>query len=129
MERAKVGSVELEYELQGSGEPLLLIHGAHIADAMRPLRGQDVLDRFELIHYHRRGFAGSSRPPGPTRTTDQADDAVGLLDHLALEQAHIVAHSYGAVIALELAASHPTASRRWSCSNPWSWEARRAQCS
>ena len=38
MERANVGSVELEYELQGSGEPLLLIHGAHIADAMRPLR-------------------------------------------------------------------------------------------
>jgi hypothetical protein len=37
MEHAKVNDVELQYEVVGSGEPMLLIHGAHIADALQPL--------------------------------------------------------------------------------------------
>ena len=107
MQRAKIHGVELEYEVQGSGDPMLLVHGAHIADALRPLGGQDALDPFALIHYHRCGFAGSSRQRGTT-TEDHARHAVGLLDHLGFERAHVVGHSYGALIALELAATYPT---------------------
>jgi pimeloyl-ACP methyl ester carboxylesterase len=58
--------------------------------------------------HHRRGFAGSTRPPGPPSTEDPADDAVGLLNHLGIDRAHVVGHSYGAMIALSLAATHPT---------------------
>jgi hypothetical protein len=39
VEHAKVNGVELEYAVVGSGEPMLLIHGAHIADALQPSRG------------------------------------------------------------------------------------------
>jgi 3-oxoadipate enol-lactonase len=108
MDRLKVGGVQLEYEIHGSGEPVLLIHGAHIAAAMRPLVDEPALGGFRLIRYHRRGFAGSDHPPGPTSIGAQADDAAGVLDGLDVDRTHVVGHSLGAVIALELAARRPT---------------------
>jgi pimeloyl-ACP methyl ester carboxylesterase len=110
MERARVNDVELQHEVVGSGEPMLFIHGAHIADALRPLVTEPALERFQRIRYHRRGLGGSTRPvaAGPTSVAVQAQDAVGLLDHLGVERAHVVGHSWGGAIALELAAQHPT---------------------
>jgi pimeloyl-ACP methyl ester carboxylesterase len=110
MGHAKVNGVELAYEVVGSGAPMLLIHGAHIADALRPLVAEPPLERFRRIRYHRRGLGGSTRPvqTGPTSVAVQAEDAVGLLDHLGVDRVHVVGHSLGGAIALELAAQHPT---------------------
>ena len=109
MEHAKVNGVELEYEVVGSGEAVLLIHGAHLADALQPLVAEPALERFQRIRYHRRGLGGSARPveAGPTSVAVQAADAVGLLDHLGVDRAHVAGHSLGGAIALELAAQHP----------------------
>jgi pimeloyl-ACP methyl ester carboxylesterase len=110
MERARVNGVELGHEVVGSGEPMLFIHGAHIADALQPLVTEPALERFQRIRYHRRGVGGSTRPvaAGPTSVAVQAQDAVGLLDHVGADRAHVVGHSLGGAIALELAAQHPT---------------------
>ena len=110
MEHAKVNAVELGYEVVGSGEPMLFIHGAHIADALQPLVAEPPLERFRRIRYHRRGLGGSTRPVelGPTSVAVHAEYAVGLLDHLGVDRAHLVGHSLGGAIALELAAQHPT---------------------
>jgi pimeloyl-ACP methyl ester carboxylesterase len=110
MERGKVNGVELEHEVVGSGEPMLLIHGAHIANALQPLVAEPALERFQRIRYHRRGLGGSTRPveAAPTSVAVQAKDAVGLLDHVGVDRAHVVGHSLGGAIALEVAAQHPT---------------------
>jgi non-heme chloroperoxidase len=110
MEHAKVNAIELGYEVVGSGEPMLLIHGAHIADALQPLVAEPALERFQRIRYHRRGLGGSTRPVDaePTSVPLQAEDAVGLLDHLRVDRTHMVGHSLGGAIALEFAAQHPT---------------------
>jgi pimeloyl-ACP methyl ester carboxylesterase len=118
MQRANVNGIELEYDRQGHGDPLLLIHGAFIPDGMRPLGGQDALESFELICYHRRGFAGSSRPPGPTIIADHVADAVGLLDQLGIDRAAVVGHSSGAAIALETAATEPARVRSLALLEP-----------
>jgi pimeloyl-ACP methyl ester carboxylesterase len=94
----------------GSGEPMLFIHGSHIADALQPLVAEPALRRFQRIRYHRRGLGGSTRPvgAGPTSVAVQAEDAIGLLDHVGVDRAHVVGHSLGGAIALELAAQHPS---------------------
>ena len=94
MEHAKVNGIELAYEVVGSGEPMLLIHGAHLADALQPLVTEPALERFQRVRYHRRGLGGSTYPvdAGPTSVPVQAKDAVGLLDHLGVDRAHLVGH-------------------------------------
>ena len=109
MKRAPVEGGQLEYEVRGEGEPVLLIHGGVIAASYVPLMREPALARYRLIRYHRRGYAGSTKPePGASVSIgQQAADAVALLRHLRIERAHIVGHSYGGVIALQLALDAP----------------------
>ena len=47
MERASFGDVTLEYEVKGSGDPVLLIGGAHVAGSYMPLLAQpELIDRY-----------------------------------------------------------------------------------
>src|SRR5262249_5218959 len=107
MERAAGGGGGEEYESRGGGEAVLLIHGSHIAGAFLPLMNEPSLANYRLIRYHRRGFAGSTKHEGPFSIKDQAADALALLQHLGVERAHIVGHSYGGLIALQLALDPP----------------------
>jgi pimeloyl-ACP methyl ester carboxylesterase len=103
MERAQFGDITLEYEVQGSGDPVLLIGGAHVAGSYVPLVAQrELADRYRLIRYHKRGMAGSTHTVGPVSIADHADDAARLLDHVGVSRAHVVGHSSGGAIALQL---------------------------
>ncbi|MDQ3349994.1 MAG: alpha/beta hydrolase [Acidobacteriota bacterium] len=107
MQHAHVNGVELEYEVTGSGEPVLLISPV-VADGFRPLLSERVLaDRYQLITYHKRGWVGSTHTPAPVTIADHAADAAGLLTHLGLGPAHVAGHSSGAAVALQLAISRP----------------------
>ncbi len=108
MERADLDGITLEYEVAGHGEPVALIHGALIAETFRPLLAEPALtDRYHLIRYHRRGYAGSSHTCGPMTVAQHVADCHALLRHLGIERAHIVGHSYGGVVALQLALDVP----------------------
>jgi len=107
MERAKVNGVELEYEVVGSGEPVLLISPV-LADGFLPLMSEPALtDHYQLIRYHKRGWLGSTHTLPPVSVADHAADAAALLDHLGLPRAHIAGHSSGAAAATQLALDHP----------------------
>ncbi|MFI7066007.1 alpha/beta fold hydrolase [Kribbella sp. NPDC050124] len=105
MKTTTVNGIELAYQVQGEGEPVLFIHGAIWADFLRPLAEQPAFSEFQRIRYHRRGYGESGGPAGGFDL--QAADIVALLDHLELDRAHLVGHSEGAMIALVLAASYP----------------------
>jgi pimeloyl-ACP methyl ester carboxylesterase len=108
LERARTDGAELEYEVSGTGEPAVFIHGALTADTFRPLLAEpSLVGRYRLILYHRRGYAGSSRASGPVSIVQQAADCRGLLHHLGVERAHVVGHSYGGDVALQLALDTP----------------------
>ena len=103
MDSVKVNGVELEFEVRGSGEPVLLIDML-IADCFVPLLTEPSLaGRYQLIRYHKRGWVGSTHTPPPVSIGDHAADAAALLDHLGVRRAHIAGHSTGASIAAQLA--------------------------
>jgi pimeloyl-ACP methyl ester carboxylesterase len=107
MERAKVNGVELEYEVTGSGEPVLLISPV-LADGFLPLVSEPALsERYQLIRYHKRGWLGSTHTHLPVTVGDHSVDAAALLDHLGIRSAHVVGHSSGADVAAQLALDEP----------------------
>lgn len=106
MQIATLDDVELEYEITGSGEPVLFVSPV-LADGFRPLLDHPALaDSHQLIHYHRRGWVGSTHTPGPVSIERHTADAAALLDHLGIPSAHIVGHSSGAAVAAQLAIDH-----------------------
>lgn len=110
MDHLRTDGVTLDYLMSGSGEPAVFIHGAFVADAFRPLASEPSLaDRYRLILYHRRGYGGSSRAPGPVNLSTQVRDCLALLEHLEVAQAHVVGHSFGGAVALQLALQAPRA--------------------
>jgi pimeloyl-ACP methyl ester carboxylesterase len=106
MQSARVNGVDLDYEVSGAGEPVLLISPV-IADGFLPLLAEPALaDRYQLIRYHKRGWVGSTHTPPPVSVADHAADAAALLDHLGLRPVHIAGHSSGAAVAAQLALDH-----------------------
>ncbi len=109
MDRLQVEDALIEYEVRGRGEPVLLIHPSIIADGLAlPLFGQPlVAGKYQLIHYHRRGWMGSTRGSAPLTFERGAADAAALLKQLQIGRAHVVGHSFGGNIALQLAVDAP----------------------
>jgi pimeloyl-ACP methyl ester carboxylesterase len=107
MDHANVNGVELEYEVRGAGEPVLLIDML-IADCFVPLLSEPALaDRYQLIRYHKRGWRGSTHTAPPVSIGQHAADAAALLEHLGVQRAHIAGHSTGASIGAQLALDCP----------------------
>jgi pimeloyl-ACP methyl ester carboxylesterase len=103
VDKAKVNNIEIEYEVSGTGEPVLLISPV-LADGFVPLIEEGSLaERYQLIRYHKRGWAGSTHPDGAVSVEDHAADAAALLDHLGIPRAHVAGHSSGAAVAAQLA--------------------------
>jgi pimeloyl-ACP methyl ester carboxylesterase len=110
MERATLDGLELEYEVRGAGEPVVLMHAGVCVDFFKPLVEEPVLTaRYRLVRYHRVGYAGSTRLAGPVSIAQQAAHCRALMRHLGIEQAHIVGHSSSAMMALQLALDAPAA--------------------
>jgi pimeloyl-ACP methyl ester carboxylesterase len=108
MDRAALNGVELEYEIRGAGEPVVLMHAGVCADFFQPFVEEPALtDHYRLVRYHRVGYAGSSHLAGPISIAQQAAHCRALMRYLGIAQAHIVGHSSSAMMALQLALDAP----------------------
>ena len=120
MDRARLDGVELEYQVVGSGEAVLLIPPGPLADGFLPFLSDEALaQRHRLIQYHRRGQVGSSQATPPVTYAEQAADAAGLLSHLGVGRAHVAGHSTGANVALQLALDRPEVVQTLALLEPW----------
>jgi 3-oxoadipate enol-lactonase len=99
----------LYYELHGppAGERLLLLEGmgGDIPGWRRNIPRLAALLR--VMAYDFRGNGRSDEPPGPMTLGTLVDDTVGLLDHLAVEEAHVYGLSMGGMVAMLLGLDHP----------------------
>lgn len=95
------------YVVEGSGPPILLIHGVGARldnwDGVAAPLARD----FTVVRYDLRGHGKTSKVSGPYALEMFADDAAALLDHLGIVRAHVAGHSLGGMIAITLASRHP----------------------
>lgn len=90
MTLAKIGNVEIYYELIGRGDPLVMIRGLgsnayHWYEQIPALA-----DKYQLLIFDNRGVARSSDPGGTCAIIDMAADTVALMDAVGIHQAHIL---------------------------------------
>jgi pimeloyl-ACP methyl ester carboxylesterase len=108
MEQTEIAGATLWHEVTGSGEPVLLISLGPMADSFFPFVSEQVLaDSYCLIRYHQRRLDASAPTPAPVSFAEHVADAIALLGHLDFRRVHLVGHSTGAAIALEMAVNHP----------------------
>ena len=118
MERVLTAGGYVEAGASGVGEPVLLIHGAIFGDAFAPLLTHPSLAGYRLLSYHRPGFLGSARASRPFSIADEAAVAAAVLRHFGAGSAHIVGHSFGGAIALQLSLDNPGAAHSLSLLEP-----------
>ncbi len=107
MPKITIRDTELYYETHGQGEPLLLIHGLGSSSRDWELQLTPFSERYRVISYDVRGHGQSAKPPGPYSVPQFAGDAIGLLDALEVESAHVLGISMGGMIVFQLAVSYP----------------------
>jgi pimeloyl-ACP methyl ester carboxylesterase len=110
MDRAALDGIELEYDVRGAEDPVVLIHNGVGVDWFRSLLEEPTLTgQYRLVTYHRAGYAGSSSLPGPLNFPEEGARCRALLRHLGIERAHLVGHSSSACMAIQLALDAPDA--------------------
>ncbi|HTJ46600.1 MAG TPA: alpha/beta fold hydrolase [Kofleriaceae bacterium] len=130
--RARVGDVELEYVVHGADDatPLVIVMGLGAQMVLWDERFvRALVERgFRVIAFDNRDVGASTRldhlpvpPPipvlarsfaglpiaAPYTLSDMARDTIGLMDHLAIDRAHVLGVSMGGMIAQHLAIEHP----------------------
>jgi pimeloyl-ACP methyl ester carboxylesterase len=107
MPSKRVNGVELYYELRGSGEPLVLVHGSWGDHRNWAPVVPALAESFQVLSFDRRGHSASERPAGQGSVFEDADDLAGLIDELGLAPAHVAGNSGGAIVALRGATRRP----------------------
>jgi pimeloyl-ACP methyl ester carboxylesterase len=108
VQTVEINGTTLTYAAKGSGEPLLLVHGA-FADIRYWRTVLDALaESHRVVGYSRRDFYPNSLddPPSGNRYADR-DDLAALIERLDLAPVHLIGHSRGGHVALALAAARP----------------------
>ena len=108
MPHAFVNGIWLNYQDVGEGDPVLLVMGLGA-----PLQGWELqvpvlAKKHRVVTFDNRGVGRSEKPGGRYSIAAMVEDAKQLLDHLKIERAHVVGMSMGGMIAMELAALHPS---------------------
>ncbi len=105
---ADVGELRVRYlDWGGSGPPLLALHGlastAHWYDIIAPM----LRERYRIVAPDQRGHGQTTSAPSGYGWLSLSKDIVGLMDHLGLDQASVMGHSWGGNVATNLAANFP----------------------
>lgn len=102
----ETSGVSAYYDITGSGEPVVFLHGGQCsAEVMRELSA--VLRGYAVYAPERPGHGRTPDRPGPFTYQAGVDDTLSLMDAAGLDSAHVLGFSDGAIIGMMLALEHP----------------------
>ena len=106
---AEVNGIRIHYlDIPGAEPPLVLLHGLSAnAHEFGGLVRAGLAPSFRIIAPDLRGRGRSAQPASGYRMADHARDVLALLDRLGLDRVVLGGHSFGAYLAIFIAAHHP----------------------
>jgi pimeloyl-ACP methyl ester carboxylesterase len=111
---AEVNGLKMYYEIQGSGRPLVLLHGAFgFAEGWGPLL-PTLTKNHQVIAIELQGHGHTNDIDRPLTFDQMADDAAALLRQLKIKDADFFGYSLGGTVALGVAIRHPELVRKLS---------------
>jgi pimeloyl-ACP methyl ester carboxylesterase len=106
--KATINNIVLAYDDSGSGPVVVLLHGFPLRRQMwQPQVPSLAAAGYRVITPDLRGFGESEAPDGPYSMPDYADDVIGLLDHLGIEEAVVGGMSMGGYVLFDLLLRFP----------------------
>ncbi len=107
MATVSVNGLRIHFERSGEGDvPLVLVHGSWTSHHDWDAVAARLAESFSVVAYDRRGHSRSERPPNQGSVLEDVSDLAALMRQLGLAPAWVVGNSFGASIALRLAAEH-----------------------
>jgi pimeloyl-ACP methyl ester carboxylesterase len=119
MPQVEVNGLTINYEMQGEGEPLLLIPYTSADHACYAFQLPAYTQHFNCIAIDLPGSGESDKPAGPYSTDGYADQVATFLDAIGVERAHVAGMSLGAAVGIHLAARHSGRVRSLSLHSGW----------
>ena len=119
MPKVKVNDITINYESQGSGEPLVLIPYLAADNACYAFQVADYAKYFTCISLDPRGAGETDKPGGSYSTELLADDVAGFMQAIGVEKAHVSGLSLGGAIGLWLASKYPERVNTLSLHSCW----------
>ena len=107
MPSAKIGDIQLYYEEYGQGQPLIMVLGLGQDIATWGFQIAELSRHARVIVFDNRDSGKSSRCSDNYTTESMAQDILSLMDHLGIENAHLLGTSMGGMIAQHAALMAP----------------------
>jgi pimeloyl-ACP methyl ester carboxylesterase len=107
MDHLEVDGLQIAYRRRGAGPPLVLLHGAVCDGRVWRVELDAFADTFTVVAWDAPGCGGSSDPPDGFAMDDFARCLAGFVEQLGLGPAHVLGHSWGSALALQLAHQRP----------------------
>jgi 3-oxoadipate enol-lactonase len=108
MAEITVNGIRTYYVEDGSGDPVVLVHGlGGTGTDIWKKQIAELAQEYRVVAYDLRGSGRSEVTPGPYTIEQLADDLAALVDSLGLGPVALVGHSMGGGIALQYAVTHP----------------------
>ncbi|WP_395570506.1 alpha/beta fold hydrolase [Streptomyces sp. BK79] len=109
---ADLPGVRTWYETEGSGDPLVLLHGGFCTNATWGAQRADLAAAYRLFLPERRAHGHTPDVEGPLSYQDMADDTADFMDTVVGGPAHLVGWSDGGVVVLLVALARPDLVRK-----------------
>ena len=119
MPQIAVDGLTIHYDVQGEGDPLLLIPYLSADHACYAFQLPAYTEHFSCISLDLPGSGESDKPAGPYSTDGYADQVASFLDAIGIDRAHVAGVSLGAAVGIHLAARHPDRVRSLSLHSGW----------